>query len=186
MYYLKIEIPFRLALTVGLVDRQTVDDVVVGRFVTVGLAQGPVVRGRPASGRCGLHHAERGVRTHVVVDALSAAAHEHLVPGIVPFTPLQRRRRVLDLLVGLVTALPLGRTARPPPPRVLRPVFFPVQTQRGQHSGLNNIHLYPLHRSRVCRGRGIVIALPIYIYSVQGSAEINQGHNQGQTKPGLG
>jgi len=109
-----------------------VDDVVVGRFVTICLAQGPVVCGRPASGRCRLHHAESGVRTHVVVDALaaSAAAHEHnIFRGIIPFAPLQCGRRVLDLLVGLVTALPLGRTARPPPPRVLRSVFFPVQTK---------------------------------------------------------
>jgi len=114
-----------------------VDDVVVGRFVTIGLAEGPVVRGRPAAGRCRLHHAESGVRTHVVVDALAAAHEHHLVRRIVPFAPLQRgRRRVLDLLVALVTALPLRRTARPPPPppRVLRPVFFPVQTERAHVS----------------------------------------------------
>lgn len=115
----------------------------VGRFVTISLAHGPVVHGRPASGRRGLHHAERGVRTHVVVDALATAAHEHLVRGIVPFTPLQSGRRILDMLVRLVTALPLGRTARPPPPRVLRPVFFPVQNRtRAQRSTLQFKHTY--------------------------------------------
>jgi len=132
---------------------------VVGRFVTISLAQGPVVRGRATSGRCGLHHAERGVRTHVVVDALPAAAHEHLVRGIVPFAPLQRGSRVLDLLVGLVTALPLGRTARPPPPRVLRPVSFPVQTERARKRSTLQfiiyiyIGTYIRFRLRACRGR---------------------------------
>lgn len=100
----------------------------VGRFVTISLAQSPVVRGRPAAGRCRLHHAECCVRTHVVVDALATASQEHLVRGIVPFTPLQCGCRVLDLFVSLIAAFSFGRTARPPSPRILCPVFFPVQT----------------------------------------------------------
>jgi len=100
---------------------------VVGRFVTISLAQSPVVRGRPVAGRCRLHHAERCVRTHVVVDALATASQEHLVCGIVPFTPLKRGCRVLDLFVSLVAAFPFGRTARPSSPRILCAVFFPVK-----------------------------------------------------------
>lgn len=116
---------FSERLTVGLVD-QTVH-VVPGRLVAVSLTQRPVVRGRPASGRRGLHHAERCVRTHVVVHVLAAAAaRAHLVYRHVPLP--QRGRRVLDLSVDLVAGFALDHrwTAVP---RVLRAaVLFPAHT----------------------------------------------------------
>jgi hypothetical protein len=123
-----------LSLTVGLID-QTVD-VVIGRLVTIGLAECPVVHGHFAAGRRGLHHAERGVRTHVEVDALAAAARVHFLRRGVPFP--QRGRRVLYLLVHLVTGLPLGWAAAAAAcaaandtatvPRVLRAILFPAIT----------------------------------------------------------
>lgn len=111
----------------------------VGRLVTVRLAERPVVRGRPgavadARGRWrrqrhGLHHAERGVRADVIVDGLATRA-----PGGGRFVSAlpQRGRRVLDLPVRLVTGLShFGRrvaVVAGTPGRVPRvvPVLFPV------------------------------------------------------------
>lgn len=118
-----------LTLTVRLVD-QTVD-AVVGRLVTVGLTERPVVRRRPAAaGRRGLHHAERGVRTHVVVDAFARRALIRSLHRGVPFP--QRGRPVLNLLVHhlVTTSLPFGRAvdarSAAAVPRVLRAILFPA------------------------------------------------------------
>lgn len=130
--------PRPLSLTVGFIY-QTVD-AVIGRLVTVGLTDRSVVRGCPAAGWRGLHHAERGVGTHVEVDVLACTAtttagRVHFLRRSVPFS--QRGRRVLDLLVHLVTGFSLGRAAAAAHvaandaaavPRVLRVVFFPATT----------------------------------------------------------
>lgn len=141
---------FVCLLTVGLVD-QTVD-VTVWRLVTIGLAERPVMRGRhpaTATGRwrgccCGLHHAERGVRAHVVVHILVATARirRHLVPGIVSHPQRGERCRVFDPFVHLVTGFPFDRIAVAatvtPSSRVLRTVFSPVrQGRKRKKNGVN-------------------------------------------------
>lgn len=113
--------------TVRLVDQPT--NIMIGCLITIGLTQRSVVRGCPITRRSRrLHHAERGVRTHVVVYRFSTAAHtrHHLVRGIVSLH--QRGRRVFDLFVGLVTGLPFDRTTISPT-WVLCTVFFPVQVK---------------------------------------------------------
>lgn len=108
------------SLTVGFIN-QTVNVIVVGRFVTISLTVRSVVRRwcHPAAGRRRrLHHAERGVRTYVVFDTLGTthiAAH----PVLRVFSTLpQRGRRVLDLPVCIVTRLSLYR-ATAVSPRVM-------------------------------------------------------------------
>jgi len=102
-----------------------------------------VVRGRhPADRRrrrCrGLHHAERGVRAHVVVDAFAAAAAaanaRARVSGIVSHPQRGAGRPVFDPFHRFVTGFPLDRISAAaaaataaPPPRVLRTVPFPVR-----------------------------------------------------------
>jgi len=133
---------FRGVLTIGLVDQTAY--VAVGRLVTIGLAERPEMRGRyPAvdrrrSSRRGLHHAERGVRAYVVVDAFVAAARAHLFTArIVSHSQRGTSRSVFDPFLGFVTAFPLDRTtaaaattAFASSTQVPRAVIFPTRPKQ--------------------------------------------------------